>query len=306
MTLAEWHHVVGVCDVSSNELRLYVDGKQQATAAFNAAGPVYPDANLNTDLVIGAYKDKDELFPMEGRLRELRLYNGVMSAQMIGTHVQWQDKLADQPLKFSVRPGVRFLTPRSAEVRWETTFAGPCALAYGVTRKLDKIVVSDALGTSHRVVIDELIPGADYYYRFGSKQDDKQFFSPFYQLEGGMNYTPPLIEPSETLPPSASRVLEELPQPGGYAVTIGTVDHQWAQWLAAATSMTVVAAGDDQETIDNLRQRWYAAGNYGIRLTAQLRQRCARGIRECRGYQERRIIHCQRLARRVGCHRCAG
>lgn len=175
-----------------------------------------------------------------------------------------------KPMEFGVRPGVRFLTPTSAEIRWETTIAGPAAVAYGPTRKLGKVVPSDATGTSHRVIVNDLVPGQDYSYRFGLNQDGKRLFSPFYQLEGGMNYTPPVVK-SDQLPAGAKAAIESLQQLGGYAVVYGNVDSGWAEAIAAGTSMTVIAAVDDSETLSGLRKEWYINDRYGIRLTAQLK-----------------------------------
>ena len=138
--LAVWHHVVGVCDTSSQQLRLYVNGKLQRQIAFVGGGANYPAPSDGTELVIGAYKDRDELFPLVGALREVRLYDGVLSADTVTAHVQWQDRLPDRPLKFSVRPGVRFLTPTTAEVRWETTVPGGAFLGIGLTRKPSQVL----------------------------------------------------------------------------------------------------------------------------------------------------------------------
>lgn len=180
-----------------------------------------------------------------------------------------QDAAQRATLEFGVHPGVRFLTPTSAEVRWETTISGSAALAFGPTRKLGSIVVSQQSGTSHRVVLMDLIPGQNYWYRFGINQDGKRSFSPIYALEGGMNYTPPVVDSDEN-PAGVEQVIAELRQLGGYAVITGDVDPIWARAIAANTSMTVVTAVNDSDTLQALRKRWYADQQYGIRLTAQL------------------------------------
>ncbi|MCS7466998.1 PQQ-binding-like beta-propeller repeat protein [Stieleria sp. ICT_E10.1] len=188
----------------------------------------------------------------------------------VSSHAQ-DETLPDEPIVFGVRPGVRFLTPTSAEIRWETTIAGPAAVAFGPTRRLGRVIASPSSGTSHRVVVDDLIPGQTYWYRFGLNQGGKRSFSSFYQLEGGMNYTPPVVETSE-VPAGAEEAIKRLVQPGGYAVVWGDVPPSWCEAIAAGTSMTVVAAVDDSDVLNRLRKRWYADRTYGIRLTAQLKQ----------------------------------
>ncbi|MCG8653698.1 MAG: hypothetical protein MI861_27920, partial [Pirellulales bacterium] len=227
MTVGSWHHVVGVCDTQRKELLLFLDGQRVATAAFQAPGPVYPH-EVETELVLGAYKDRDELFPMSGRLREARVYAGVLSEPTILSHVEWRERLPDKPLKFAVRPGVRFLTPKSAELRWETTIAGQAMVAYGVTRKLGKVVTSSHQGTSHRVLLSDLKPGAGYFYRFGLVRNGKRYFSPFYELDGSMNYMPPVISAESSLP-EVDKIMDEGDQLGGYAVVLAEDPASWAE-----------------------------------------------------------------------------
>ncbi len=174
----------------------------------------------------------------------------------------------DKPLQFSVRPGVRFLTPTSAELRWETTIAGRAMVAYGPTRKLGTVIESEHTGTSHRVVLQDLVAGQKYDYRFGWIDGGKRSFSPFYELEGSMNYMPPVIE-SKPMPAGAQAVLDRMNQRGGYAVVLGNDPAAWAEAIAAGTSMTVVAAPRDAALVRRLREKWYAEKRYGIRLTAQ-------------------------------------
>lgn len=169
---------------------------------------------------------------------------------------------------FQVRPSVRFVTPDSAEFRWESRVAGPSVVAYGTTRRLGSVAVSDSKSTYHRVIVGDLIPGADYWYRFGVRRGSQRSFSEIYQLEGGMNYTPPTIETAKAIP-ACEQLLESLDQLGGYAVVVSNVDPGWAESIAAATTMSVVYSLREDQSPRALRERWYKQGNYGIRLTVR-------------------------------------
>ena len=173
----------------------------------------------------------------------------------------------DPPL-FQVRPSVRFLTPTSAEFRWESTVSGPAVLIYGPTRKLGHILTSDSNETFHRVVVENLEPGKDYWYRIGIRRGTKRSLSEIYQLEGGMNYTPPVIASKRSLR-GVDQVVKQLPQRGGYAVVTEGIEPDWAEALAAQTTMTVIYATSDSATLQSLRRKWYEADRYGIRLTVQ-------------------------------------
>lgn len=300
MALGEWHHVVGICDVSQREIRLYVDGRQSAKSNFEATSVQYPDPKLNTQLVLGAYKDTNEFFPMEGRLREVRLYDGVANADLIAAHVQWQSSLPNQTLAFTVRPGVRFLTPTSAEVTWDTTIAGGSGVAYGTTKQLGKLAMSDSKGQSHQLVLSDLIPGKTYWYRFGSMTKGKRVFSPLFQFDGSMNYSPPEID----LTANAGRVQlisDLLDQLGGYAVVDAQVDASWAESISAATEMTVVVCADDEMKADEMRRNWHQLDAYGIRLSVQQRERIPRGIANLVVVDESSIGEALKWRSPVGC-----
>ena len=172
--------------------------------------------------------------------------------------------------EFSVRAGVRFLTPSSAEVVWESSVPGKSSIAYGPTRKLGTIVTSDGPADFHRVEIEDLQPGKQYFYRIGVRSDGgKLKFSPIYELDGRMNYSPPVIEGADGAA-GVEKLADQFDQPGGYAVVAGAdLAKRVAPSLAAETEMTVVAACESDEQVNDLRKRWYEQGIYGIRLTAQ-------------------------------------
>ena len=171
---------------------------------------------------------------------------------------------------FAVRLGVRFLTPDTAELCWESTIAGQTSVAFGPTRKLGKIVPSLESGTSHRVILDGIEAGQSYFYRIAVRSEGKRYFSPFYEFDGRMNYSPPIIRAPTKEPQGLQSVLDELTQAGGYAIVDGGGAEAWAEALAAHTTMTVVAVCEDVQDAERLRRKWYAEGIYGIRLSAQL------------------------------------
>jgi outer membrane protein assembly factor BamB len=177
---------------------------------------------------------------------------------------------ADDP-QYAFRAGVRFLTPDSAEIIWESALPGESSVAFGPTRKLGTIVASDSSANFHRVVLKGLEPGRMYFYRIGTKVDGKRRFSPIYELDGRMNYSmPPIDEPVEELT-GIDDVVAAMKQPGGYTVIIG-VDPaaRWARAIAARTQMSVVAACENADQIQQLRKTWYDQGIYGVRMSAQL------------------------------------
>ena len=164
---------------------------------------------------------------------DLPLVARSMLALMILAASPWHTAaLAETSTTFEVRSGVRFLTPGTAELRWEANFAGRASVAYGPTRKLDTIVESSESGISHHVVLDGLVPGQTYFYRIDVRVAGKRYFSPFYELHGHMNYSPPVIDQRTKTPLAVETVVEALEQPGGFAVVAaGENSDAWAQSL---------------------------------------------------------------------------
>lgn len=170
------------------------------------------------------------------------------------------------------RAGVRFLSPTSAEIRWESEYSGPASVALGMTRKLDRVIESDETGPTHRVIVEELVPGETYFYRIGIKQDGKRRVSPFYEFDMRMNYAAPLLDSFESpLEDDVVRsVVSKLPHAGGFAVVSGENATDWAESLATHSDLTVVVCAEEQE-VQRIRGQWQASGMYGVRLSAQTR-----------------------------------
>ena len=77
----EWHHVAGT--FNGTKLELYIDGSSAGSTLY-AAGILYSDSGAN-DLFFGSYTSSSWLnFP--GGIDEVRIYNGVLSEEMIQNH----------------------------------------------------------------------------------------------------------------------------------------------------------------------------------------------------------------------------
>ncbi|MGI9471095.1 MAG: PQQ-binding-like beta-propeller repeat protein [Rubripirellula sp.] len=178
------------------------------------------------------------------------------------------------------RVGVRFLSPKRAEVRWESDFSGSASVAFGPTRKLGTIVESSETGATHRVIVDGLVAGETYFYRIGVKNDGRRKLSPFYEFDTRMNYTLPEFDsqPAKLSLETVKTVVTHLPHQGGFAVVAGQAVTSWAETLASESALTVVASSTDEDQVQRLRQSWQARGVYGLQLSAQRSDAIPRGI----------------------------
>lgn len=74
----QWYHLVGVYDIAAAELRLYVDGELQATAA----APAPWDARGS--VILGAARaGSKRVKPLTGQIRDVQLYKGVLTADEV-------------------------------------------------------------------------------------------------------------------------------------------------------------------------------------------------------------------------------
>ena len=98
----QWYHIAGTYDGA--KLKLYVNGRLETTSDA-AKGPIaYPDTAFYT---IGAYQDKDEFYPMSGRIREARLFDKALVPMQIAELHASGRKAVPSRIDFAVKPALR-------------------------------------------------------------------------------------------------------------------------------------------------------------------------------------------------------
>ncbi|WP_217128156.1 LamG-like jellyroll fold domain-containing protein [Streptomyces sp. AC558_RSS880] len=76
--LGEWNHVVGVYDIDTAQLRLYVNGALEATAAFDTPWLATGEVTLG-----GAYYGGRPVSPLKGAIDDVRLYDRAVSTDEV-------------------------------------------------------------------------------------------------------------------------------------------------------------------------------------------------------------------------------
>jgi len=87
ITDSSWHHLVGVLDRQQFKIRLYVDGKEVASAPAIALGVVYDPSGIPVNLG-GQYRYWDSPWPFAGMMDEVALYRGALSAERVLFHYE--------------------------------------------------------------------------------------------------------------------------------------------------------------------------------------------------------------------------
>jgi len=83
----QWYSVAGTYD--GQVMRLYVDGKLEAVSRAQTDDLLLPPSS---PFVLGAYRDQNEDFPLQGGLGRVRLYRGVLSDAEIGDQASSHDR----------------------------------------------------------------------------------------------------------------------------------------------------------------------------------------------------------------------
>lgn len=195
-----------------------------------------------------------------------------------GAFVSAQNSASDdqETARFQVSCGIRYLSDSRAELRWESNLAGPSTVAFGTTRQLGNFLESASLGQSHSVILEDLEPNADLYYRIAVKHAEGRKISDFFVVESGMNYSLPELKlnPSVQLSPPTQALRETVKSLETKLSGIVIVDETLAESHVAAFldqgELSVLVVFNDEEDLQDFRERWYEMGAYGVNLSAQL------------------------------------
>ena len=247
----EWADLAGVFD--GKKIRLYVNG--ELSSETDAVGKIaYPD---EAQFVMGAYLDKDEFYPMQGRFAKVLVYDSALTESEIR-------RAAGLPVRldFTVQPALQFMGTDKARVFWTTENPSKGRVEYGPTEELGMTV--EASQESHQsgsseVVLTGLDPQSIYFYRIVDEDDAR---SPIYEFNTALNFNPP---PTETAVPS-QLALKNNRIEKGYAVVFGANTDLIVE-LVKQSGLIISAFDTDEERVTAVRKKLYQNGNYGSRAT---------------------------------------
>ncbi len=264
----KWFHVAGTYD--GTHVRIYVNGELEGEAMTSGGAIAYPESAFYT---LGAYQDDDEFYPLKGRIRSARLYDGILDAAEVKALYEKERDELPQEIAFSVRPALRFVGRESARVSWESSIPGTGAVAFGKTRALGNVIESERKGgIAHEAMLTGLEPGEAYFYKIGMvAEDGKRHFSETYEFSTAVNFSLPAQSATTAIPESvteeARRILKAGGQGKGYCVSLGCGDGRLLDALARESELVVVALETDAARADAVRRRLYEAKGYGARVS---------------------------------------
>ena len=243
--LDEWTDLTATFD--GEKIRLYVNGALSGQRA--APGKIaYPE---QAEFTIGAYRDDDEFFPMEGKLLAVVISDSAMS------EVEIREAAGlPVPLEFSIRPSLQFLSTSSAVINWAVTGESESRVLFGKTEKLEQSTSGKRLDSGESsALLENLEPQQVYFYRMvhGSGKAAKE--SSVYEFNTALNFSPPFQ--SSEVDPTEER---------GFAVVLGA-DWKPIERLLKETASAIVVFESDAEKTNLLRKKLYGKGLHGSRVT---------------------------------------
>jgi len=175
--LGRLYHVVATFDGA--EMRLYVNGKLDATSKAQSGEVLWPDEAV---IAIGSYKDSNEDNRHHGRIREVAVFDLTATAKQVAQEFDHGKELAALPavrhypdeLEFLVAPYQQFVTKDGITIMWETTRPASSVVHFGPDAEHLKPVTAKGDALVHEVRIDGLEPRTPYFWKVESVDDKQQ------------------------------------------------------------------------------------------------------------------------------------
>ena len=226
----EWYDLLATYD--GKHLKLVVNGDVAATA--NATGKIaYPD---EAKFTIGAYRDKDEFYPMEGKLRSVRISSNATAFK------------PNPQAEYTVRPAVQFLSPSSAKIAWDSESPGGTLLFGKSKPPREKLTTQQ-----NQIILNDLDPRTIYYYKLNGGKTQS--------FNTALNFTTPKIEAA-----GKGEVLTKTKLRKGYCLIFGA-DAGLAEEIAASSEFTVVGLDTNHAAVTAARKTLHGKKLYGTRIS---------------------------------------
>ena len=164
--LGKLYHVVAVYD--GRLMQLFVNGKLASSSKDQSGKIRYPKS---TPAVIGAYHDSNEVYKLNGRIREISLYDIAAKPKWVKEEFEHRQDLAklpklirDNPTSFIVKPYLQYGTRDSMTIMWRAAKPGPGVVHWGENARCKNSIESTKETEIQEVKITGLKPETQYFY----------------------------------------------------------------------------------------------------------------------------------------------
>lgn len=272
----EWHHVAGTYD--GKVMKLYVDGVEVAKDETQSGDIAYSPTGY---VQVGAYRDDNEYYKLNGLLHEVAVYDSVLSIGDIRKHVlAKRGKLPALPEKIEpVRLNVagtivEFVGEDTAQITWTTDSPMPTILEYGDDpNNLTRIAKGQKV-KEHIIDIPALKNEREYWFRILESTAPRSKSTDLMMFDTSFNYNRP-TRPQSASPFAddaqtkqinaiATMLLQKSKVDQGYCLLIGAADEgRMAEAIVRNTQLQVIMIDTDAARVQAARKKLDEAQIYG-------------------------------------------
>ncbi len=270
-----WNHLVGT--YNGQEMRLYVNGSLAASSKAEQGPISYSDA---CHFTLGAYKDANENFPLQGNLHEVRVYSTPLDGPSIKR--LYESRKADFPAPAAPQPKqsrfvtwgpyAQYLEPGTVEITYGTLTDCPTVIDIIADDSVRRISQSDETTRSHRIVVTDLPYRRELQYQLRNTKADEAKTTNSYSLDTHFDWARRTNKKPQA---NVTSIVSQAANPRGLAIVVGESMADQALALAAGSQFNVVLVASTDAEADRVREHWQseqtASGNpipYGKQLSA--------------------------------------
>lgn len=183
----------------------------------------------------------------------------------------------EEVIPTAVGPYMRYITPTSAELYWET--AGPTPTRVEVVKEDNEGVTfsKPEPATVHRVELTDLDPDTVYVYRLDVADASGKEGTNVYTFDTTFNYVVPPVAGDAVMPgvddvnhgALAEAILNETGTYKGYCLVYGATTGALTLELAKRSELMFICLAEDRAAVQAMRQGFSALGLYGNRVTVR-------------------------------------
>ena len=168
-TKGKWYHLAASYD--GKLMRLYVNGVLEAEGK-EQSGPInYATA---APFMVGRYRDDDEDHGLVGAIREIQLFQTVITPDQAAGLFDKDSALAKLepialPCSFVIAPYLQFPTQNSITICWEASELVSGLVRYGTSLPLTEKAESADVKTIQEITLSNLQPNTKYFYQVECK-----------------------------------------------------------------------------------------------------------------------------------------
>ena len=238
--------------------------------------------------MIGAYRDKDENFPLTGMIHEVRIYDRALDAAEIEAQFRLKsDRFPppaaadEEPPTFDVAvgPWLQFTGPDSATVRWHTAEPSPTIFEYRLDDQIERIA-KNSRTTVHEVQLSGLRRKRLYHYAIQFLHHGQTERTPEYECDTFFNYSVASGMGHNTRPDgdrqghaefssAATAILKLSGQTRGLCLDWNAGSCRLAENLVRQSDLRVLCVCREPAAATAARKRLQAAGLYGSRIVVR-------------------------------------